>query len=215
MDRVLTEDSDQRPSQDESGKSKHVTESDAAVGPRLRGLDVPTDVVSENWIAIDNSTSESPENELNRARLARFRKDFEKELLCALRESDFEYGLRTLADGFIEERLAENETVVREWLNDLFIKNFEDTAVATRILRLIAHLDYEDIYPQGPTMALAALAHSSAEVRECGIRALENWGTRDSLRILETVRCHEPWLQKYVSRVVSDLRNRYLHVVSR
>ena len=55
-------------------------------------------------------------------------------------------------------------------------------------------------------MAVAALSHADIEVRECGIRAFENWGNLHSLIVLENLEVSPPWLQDYVRRVVHDLR---------
>jgi len=134
-----------------------------------------------------------------------YRKELSGRLLALIAECDFEYGFSSALDSFLRERLAENAFVTREWLNSLFVEHFEDVGVLTGVLRTIAHLDYYDVAPEGPTMALAALSHSSIEVRESGIRAFENWATADCLGVLRNVECAEQWMQDYVAQVVRDL----------
>lgn len=153
----------------------------------------------------ESSTQVSRENRLNIARLSSYKKQFSQQLLEAIRESEFEFGYDSAVDVFLRARLAENALATKEWVNSLFIENFADTQTAVGILRVIAHLEYQEIAPQGPTIALAALSHSSLEVRECGIRAFENWGNLECLQILKSLSCPEKWMQDYVRQVVLDL----------
>jgi hypothetical protein len=152
----------------------------------------------------DSSTLES-ENILNRRRLRKFKENYSKELLHIIFEQDFEYGFDSAADKFVRELMKQNEAVTREWLNSVYVENYHDVRVVIGLLQIISHLQYHEIYPQGPTMALAALAHANPEVRECGIRSFENWGTIDSLSVLRTVECAESWLQEYLRQVINDL----------
>jgi hypothetical protein len=154
--------------------------------------------------SVVESATPRRENTLNRAR----RKQFEKLtplLLSLIAENDLEYGYDSALDIFLRERLDENALATKEWLNDLFIRHFSDVPVVTGVLRTVAHLDYDEICPQGITMAIAALTHANQEVNECGIRALENWATPDCLKILRQVNCSAQWLKTYVEQVIVDL----------
>ncbi|MBN1570614.1 MAG: hypothetical protein JXA73_22415 [Acidobacteria bacterium] len=153
----------------------------------------------------DYSSKVSLENRLNEARMRQYRGEFNVKLTELIRESDFEYGRDSSADFFLRERLAENASVTKEWINSLFIDNYGDAAIAAGILRVLAHLRYHEVAPQGPTIALAALAHQSVEVRECGIRAFENWGTVECLNSLKNVSPPEEWLKSYIQQVLADL----------
>lgn len=153
----------------------------------------------------DDSTEHLQENIINKRRLQQFKEKYTKELLNIIREQDFEYGLDSQADWFIRKLFKTNEAVTKEWLNLVFINYFDDTRVIIGLLQIIAHMEYFEIYPQGPTMALAALSHTTLEVRECGIRAFENWGTIGSLNVLKSIMCPEKWLQEYVEQVIVDL----------
>ncbi len=104
-----------------------------------------------------------------------------------------------------KQRYTQNEAVTKEWLNSVYIEHFPDTDVVIGLLQVISHLQYSEIYPQGPAMALAAFSHANSEVRECGIRAFENWGTIESLKVLRHVECPESWMQEYLSQVIHDL----------
>ena len=148
----------------------------------------------------------SIENRLNKLRMQRFRADFSARLLQLLHEQDFEYGVDTPADELVRKCLDENEAIAKQWLNQLFVKNYGNQTVLIGILRVLSHFEYREVAPQGPTIALAALASSSAEVRECGIRAFENWSTLESLEVLKNVKCAEKWLDDYLQQVIADLK---------
>lgn len=156
----------------------------------------------------------SLENCLNRQRMDRFRAEFSANLLKLLREQDFEYGVDTPADELVRKTFAENQSIAKEWLNQLFVENYDDQTVIMGILRVLSHFEYQEIAPQGPTMALAALLNKSAEVRECGIRAFENWSTLESLEVLKNVKCQEEWLNDYLQQVIADLNEELeIHVI--
>lgn len=148
----------------------------------------------------------SLENSLNRQRMDRFRAEFSAKLLKLLREQDFEYGVDTPADELVRKSFSENISIAKEWLNQLFVENYDDQTVLMGILRVLSHFEYQEVAPQGPTMALAALSNVSAEVRECGIRAFENWSTLESLEVLKNVTCEEEWLNDYLQQVIAELK---------
>lgn len=148
----------------------------------------------------------SLENSLNRQRMDRFRAEFSAKLLKLLREQDFEYGVDTPADELVRKTFSENISIAKEWLNQLFVENYDDQTVLMGILRVLSHFEYQEVAPQGPTMALAALSNVSAEVRECGIRAFENWSTLESLEVLKNVKCEEEWLNDYLQQVIAELK---------
>ncbi|MBF0523978.1 MAG: hypothetical protein HQK56_02645 [Deltaproteobacteria bacterium] len=98
--------------------------------------------------------------------------------------------------------MEQNATLTKEWLHSVFVDYSSDLKIMIGLLQVILHMD---ISPQGLIMAQMALAHADVEVRECGIRALENWGTIESLNILRTLKDQEEWLQEYIDQVISDL----------
>lgn len=154
------------------------------------------------------------ENVIIKQHFNKFKEKYTKEILSIIIEQDFEYGFDSPADLFIKRLLNQNPTATKEWLNSVFIDYFHDTRILIGLLQIISHIEYFEIYPQGPTMAVAALSHVDAEVRECGIRAFENWGTIDSLNVLRNLTCQEKWLQEYVQQVISDLEEELANNVS-
>ncbi|HDJ89352.1 MAG TPA: hypothetical protein ENG40_01490 [Thermoprotei archaeon] len=126
-------------------------------------------------------------------------------LIAIIEEQEFEYGFESPAERFIKEKLRVNSFVAKEWLNKLFLQMFDNAHIIIGILQAISHLNYSEIFPTGQTMALAALSHKNAEVRECGIRAFESWCNYESLKVLKTVHYPEKWLQDYVNQVIKDI----------
>lgn len=138
--------------------------------------------------------------------LRRLKDGFESDFLGILKENNFEFGYSSNAELFIRNCLKECATDTKQWLNEIFIENFHNAHISEGILRIISHFEYDEISPQGPTIALAALTHINSGVKECAVRAFENWGTLDCLRILESTGIEEIWLKNYIDDVIQDLR---------
>jgi len=155
----------------------------------------------------DPQASSIDENKMNELRLAGFHQ-LSDSLLRLIGDTDFEYGFESEAERFIRKCLSINAVQTRDWLNQIFIDRFDEPWAALGILQAIAHLELFEIKPQGPTMALAALKHEDAEVRECGIRAFEQWGGPESLKMLHSIsKPEEDWLSDYYIQVVRDLED--------
>lgn len=174
--------------------------------PKIIDIATKDELSLSNFIDLDESSTDIAENLINNQRLRNFEKKYTNDLLRIIREQDFEYGFDSVADKFIKQLMYQNKFVTREWLNRIFLSYFKDIKIITGLLQFLSHIEYTEIYPEGPTMAIAALSHENPEVRECGIRAFENWGTLESLHILEGLHFTENWLQEYVEKVISDLR---------
>jgi len=134
------------------------------------------------------------------------RSQFNSRFMQLIYESDFEFGFNTVADEYVRQVMKTYEMFVREWINDLYIKNFNDSFVTCAILRVISHFEYRQLFPQGMTMAAASITHADVSVRECGVRCFENWEHPDGLKILQNLSFSEDWLDDYLKRVISDLR---------
>ena len=122
-----------------------------------------------------------------------------------MKEEDFEFGYSTRSEEILNEQLKVNALATRNWLNEIFIKNFyADESIIIGIVRIIGRFSPEVIFPQGQTIALASLSHSNDEIKELGIRAFEQWGPIKSLNILKSLNVESTWLKEYVQDVISD-----------
>ncbi|MEK7395813.1 MAG: hypothetical protein AAB116_02640 [Candidatus Poribacteria bacterium] len=176
------------------------------------GLDVET-IESEyqGFSIIESATTivSLDENFVNEERLTLLKKQYTRELIALILDEDFEYGFDTKADVLVRSQMQLNALAVKSWLNWIFVENFSNIPVLLGILRIIARFDYREISPEGQTMAGMALSHENVEVKECGVRAFESWGTVESLKELEKLKVSTQWLQEYIDEVVSDLRKEY------
>jgi len=148
----------------------------------------------------------SKENQINIERESFLRKYVTKQFIETILEESFEFGIKSKSEKIIEEQLKINALATRNWLNEIFIDYFNDEKIIIGIIRIIGRFDESLIFPQGQTMALAALNHKNSEIKELGIRAFENWGSYNSLRILENISINIDWLNEYKNQVVEDLK---------
>lgn len=131
-----------------------------------------------------------------------------EEFLQMLHTTNLEYGCVSELDHLLEKELTEHQFETTRWIHKLYLEHFHDIRVLTGLLRTLAHMDRERVGSATVT-ALLALRHPNVEVRECAVRAFENWETETSLFILKDVHFEEEWLQDYVSQVVSDLGKKF------
>ncbi|MNG28649.1 hypothetical protein D3C84_1139370 [compost metagenome] len=73
-------------------------------------------------------------------------------------------------------------------------------------MKIIAHADRQSLEPISNVVSIAALSHSSVEVRECGIRAFEYWEDSSMADLLESTHVEPAWLEEYKLDVISSLR---------
>ena len=67
-------------------------------------------------------------------------------------------------------------------------------------------MEYEDVYPVGPTLAMLALNNPNRVLVELAIHAFENWGSKDSIKYLESYRPVDSLNQKNWDRVIKYLK---------
>lgn len=96
---------------------------------------------------------------------------------------------------------------VMKCIMDMYASNYDNPKILIGFLHILSHFPYQDVTPYAPIMALALLQHKSNSVREFAIKAFENWGSRDSLGMLKSIQCDQPWLQNYLEEVISDIEN--------
>lgn len=131
--------------------------------------------------------------------------DKKQEFMGLFEHTELEYGYTSMLDVFLEKELEERPDETREWVCKLFYEHFEEPWILVKILRTLAHMNNETIKPIGQVLALDALRHRDAEVRESAVRVFENWGSKEYLPHLRKVYFKEDWLQDYVFQVIRDL----------
>jgi hypothetical protein len=123
-----------------------------------------------------------------------------------LQEEITESGMISPSENIIESLYSRDKQKTNMLLNKLFLENFHSPHIVVGVLHIISHFDYDLVSPEGPTMAIAALSHKDAEVREYGVKCFENWQHKDVIMILEQIKANEGWLQNYINLVIHDLK---------
>lgn len=90
-----------------------------------------------------------------------------------------------------------------EWLNRLFLKHIKDVLFLCSLFHTLSHMEYEEVVPQGPTMAMAALNHEDDRVIGYAIKAFSNWNSKSTLTLMKAVVPRIPWAKKEWDRVVN------------
>lgn len=135
---------------------------------------------------------------------------FTRELVRLISHEVFEYGIDTKADMLVRKHMIHNEHVTKHWLFRVYKAYRQNIPILLGLLRIISRLDYQQICSLGHLMVIQALSHNDIEVQECGIRALESWGTKECLAILELHSTFTySWLQKYYNEVIQELRKEH------
>ncbi|MDO8721746.1 MAG: hypothetical protein Q7J31_05905 [Syntrophales bacterium] len=131
-------------------------------------------------------------------------------------DSNFEYGYLSETDRFLTSSIEKFGPLAKEWIEELFLENIHDRTVTCAILRTLAHQEYVNIYPQGVTIAIAAMRQNDYEIKENGIRCFENWENPTCLKILECLSIPEvPWLNDYLKSVIESLQGVEENVTAR
>ncbi len=149
--------------------------------------------------------SSSTENKMNLRREDIMRETITPKFLNYIYEEDFEFGYICQSELLLREQFEINTLATRNWLNGIFIKNYNNSRILNGILRVLGRFEESIIFPQGNTMATAVLSHKDPEIVELGIRAFEEWGSIESLNVLKTVNVEPEWLKQYLNQVISDL----------
>ncbi|WP_421827060.1 hypothetical protein [Larkinella sp.] len=147
------------------------------------------------------------ENDINNKRMLHIKNTFTSKLLKCIREEHFEYGYTSMSEIIAKEQYSLNSFVTNTWLSQIFVENFKDTQIIIGVLRIISTFTEEQASPHGISLALAALSHNDMEVKESGIRVLENWGSKQSLITLQNVQEQPGWLGAYLKQVIEDLKS--------
>ncbi|WP_370309681.1 hypothetical protein [Sinimarinibacterium flocculans] len=163
---------------------------------------------SYDWISsfFPSRQTDSLENSLNESRLSKLKKEFTDRFLRAVHNSPTEIGILGPIDELIAEGIRTNAAVTMQWLGEMYLENFAKPAVATELLLAVGRLSYSVAKPAGVTMAISALSHKCVEVQEAGVRAFEEWGSPESIEILENTKVSAPWLQNYILEVVKGIQ---------
>ena len=131
-------------------------------------------------------------------------------ILSAIYENEvFETGIVNPSEKYFIEEYKKDAIGALNTLNLLFWDNFEATGRKSNnligVLHTISHLNYEDVYPIGVSMAVGALNHRNQEVCEYAIKCFENWNHPDGVKKLKSVQFASRWLEEYAIAVIEEI----------
>lgn len=114
----------------------------------------------------------------------------------SIAEKEIKYSLswQTLKVGDVSEMENVVRTLINRssrvkvltWLNDLFLQYNGNSLFVCSLLHTLSHMEYEEVFPQGPTMAMASLNHVDDRVVGYAIKAFSNWNTKATLSLMRT-----------------------------
>lgn len=130
-------------------------------------------------------------------------------LISMLASEDCETGISNPSESFFVSLLNVNPINALNVLSTVFMNCYslepKKISILVGTLHLISHLDYEQVYPTGQVLAIAAISHKNAEVAEYGIKCFENWRHPDGVAKLKAIKFSSKWLQEYADDVIAEI----------
>lgn len=91
------------------------------------------------------------------------------------------------------------------WLNEIMGENMNNPHILRGLMHIISHYPYQDVCPNGPTMACALLNNTDDSVKDFAIKAFENWNRKETIGYLKYTEFSSDWLKEYAQAVIEDL----------
>lgn len=131
----------------------------------------------------------------------------EEELYELLKSEEYEAGINSKAEEFANILISSSKDSTQIIINKIYLKALYDCdyTLINSLLYVISSIKYEDIYPVGQTIALAAANLEDRESAANAIRAFEYWGKIDTIKFLDQVKYSSPWIEKYKQKVIKRL----------
>jgi len=130
---------------------------------------------------------------------------FQNVFVSTLKNHELEIDYKNHIEFLLEELFLENEFVTKDWLNEVYVSNYNDTKFLINILKIIGNLDKQLLKSFGIVISGSALAHKNVEVKEMAIRVFENWNTIESYTFLKNCSLVPKWLNDYKNEVLANI----------
>lgn len=148
----------------------------------------------------------SSENILNENRKKEINGKTE-EFLYLLRHSYFEDGMENEVSRFLDKLMEDNMCVTREWINDIFIKKYNDSNVVIRILYLLTNYSRREMGGNAISMAIMGLSHKDDMVKSAALKVVDHWNSPDMLPLLKNIEVKTPWVEDMLNVIVQQIEN--------
>ena len=134
-----------------------------------------------------------------------------KKILESMFEQEiYETGISNVSEKYFLEWYKQNPNEAMNSLAHVFWDNFEldgrKTNILIGVLHLLSHLDYKQVNPLGPLLAISGTNHKNNEVAEYALKCFENWDEVELIPKLEAMKFHSKWLQEYANEIISELK---------
>lgn len=133
------------------------------------------------------------------------RAKFEKGFMERLDADRFEPGVKSSTEYYVEQWLSTNPFLVQTSIGRFFLSNTSHVNRLVGVLSVVAHLDKKALSPANELIALAALSHSSVEVKEYALRAYEYWEDPVLVAKLKDFSIQPAWLEEYKNEIIEDV----------
>lgn len=130
----------------------------------------------------------------------------ERDIFLSLNWNDLKIGEVNEMEEIVRKLInmsSQNKTLT--WLNELFLKHNRNALFVCSLFHVLSHMEYEEVMPQGPTMAMAALNHVDDRVMGYAIKAFSNWNSKTTLGYMKVNVPNIPWAQKEWKRVIEHI----------
>ena len=131
-------------------------------------------------------------------------KNAERDIFASLNWSSLHIGELTEVENIVIDLInCSTVEVVSAWLMDFCFNNSSNAVLLCTIMHALSHLEYEMVYPAGPTIAVSMISHKDKRVVYYAIKAFSNWNSKDSLKYMKDFNPKERWAQQEWQRVMS------------
>jgi hypothetical protein len=132
--------------------------------------------------------------------------EFKKTLFEKIENDDFEYGVFSETDKYLEKVIGDTYSLCFKWIYDLYRENYDNEQFVVGLLRTLAHVPRQKITKEAVAVAGESLECASCDIKENAVMVFENWEYTDAIPLLEKVSFNDAFLDEYLQGVIDDLR---------
>lgn len=153
----------------------------------------------------EQQTSISTAEALNKIELEN--KRYERLILSLINTDKYESGYLSKIEKYMSENCTvSNISIIKQVALKILYDHLDDSHVIEGILKLLSCCEYDELYPEGPSCCLMLFTNENLTIRNKAIQLFEQWGSKESVKQLETIKCSPDWIQKQLNDVISYLR---------
>ena len=114
--------------------------------------------------------------------------------------SPFEEKIRELFS-----RTSKDEVLKR--LNNFYLEHADNLLFICSLLQALSHMEYENVIPNAPTIAMACLSNEDDRVVEYAIKAFANWNNKRTLICMKPAKPRKKWAEKEWKMVIKYIED--------